>query len=156
MQINKSSNGLKIQPCVWTLTAACKKCASLTGKLLGCKISSCPSEDAALVSKLAPHSSATSLQTFHCPFYLTSVASEDYLESGASFICFLSLHFVFFCRHWDETLETWRAEEWSSISSLNCRFRVTAGSLWFLWCCIRITHIYSTWIISAILYFFFF
>lgn len=85
-----------------------QKRASLTGKLLGCKISSCPCEGGAPVSKLATHSSATSLQTFHCLFYLTSVTSEDYLESGAAFICFLKAFIL--CFSTDTERKNWKLE----------------------------------------------
>lgn len=122
-----------------------QKRASLTGKLLGCKISSCPCEDGAPVSKLATHSSATSLQTFHCLFYLTSLTSEDYLESGTSFTCFLKVFIL--CFSADTEMKNWKLEGRKSEAASEVQMPVQAGSLWSLWYRIRITHIYSTWII---------
>ena len=46
------------------------KCAGLTGMVLGCEVSSCPSRDGTLVSGLATGGSAAAQQRFHCLIYL--------------------------------------------------------------------------------------
>lgn len=77
MQINRISNVFK-SSCVFEHSHFQKYC-SFTGMLLGCKISSCPSDDSVQASKLAARSS-TALQRFHCLFYLTYLTSEDHLQ----------------------------------------------------------------------------
>lgn len=77
MQSNRISNVFKSR-CVFEHSHF-QKYWSFTGMLLGCKISSCPSDDSVQASKLAARSS-TALQRFHCLLYLTYLTSEDHLQ----------------------------------------------------------------------------